>query len=145
MLFIFQTLPYSFCACVRNTPKNYDVCHWKDETGVFQFIFRCPPPPPPPRPKMPFGQRHVALNIYNICKGHLGSRGEVYKNKMKDTSFIFPITNVTSLGVFRTTYQIGIPHFGRICESWLFEITTFHMQNIFISKVKLILNTKLLK
>ena len=27
------------------------------------------------RPKMPFGQRHVAINIYNICKGHLGSRG----------------------------------------------------------------------
>ena len=22
-----------------------------------------------------FGQRHVAINIYNICKGHLGSRG----------------------------------------------------------------------
>ena len=28
----------------------------------------------PPRPKMPFGQRHVAINIYNICKGHFGSR-----------------------------------------------------------------------
>ena len=23
---------------------------------------------------MPFGQRHVAINIYNICKGHLGSK-----------------------------------------------------------------------
>ena len=22
MLFIFQTLPYFFCACVRNTPKS---------------------------------------------------------------------------------------------------------------------------
>ena len=29
----------------------------------------------PPRPKMTFGQRHVAINIYDICKGHLGSRG----------------------------------------------------------------------
>ena len=26
-------------------------------------------------PKMPFGQRHVAINIYNIRQGHLGSRG----------------------------------------------------------------------
>ena len=33
----------------------------------------------------------------------------------------------------------------RICESWLFEITTFHTQTVFISKAKLILNTKMLK
>ena len=31
---------------------------------------------PPPRPKMPFGQLNVAIQIYNICKGRLGSRGE---------------------------------------------------------------------
>ena len=24
---------------------------------------------------MPFGQRHVAISIYNICKGHFGSMG----------------------------------------------------------------------
>ena len=30
----------------------------------------------PPRPKMPFGQFNVAIEIYNICKGRLGSRGE---------------------------------------------------------------------
>ena len=29
----------------------------------------------PPRPKMPFGQFNVAIQIYNICKGRLGSRG----------------------------------------------------------------------
>ena len=29
----------------------------------------------PPRPKMPFGQLNVAIQIYNICKGRLGSRG----------------------------------------------------------------------
>ena len=58
---------------------------------------------------MPFGQRHVAINIYNIRKGHLGSRGggggKTSKNKLKDTSFIFPMTNVTILGVFRTHAQ----------------------------------------
>ena len=31
---------------------------------------------PPPRPKMPFGQLNVDIQIYNICKGRLGSRGE---------------------------------------------------------------------
>ena len=30
---------------------------------------------PPTRPKMPFGKLNVALQIYNICKGRLGSRG----------------------------------------------------------------------
>ena len=30
----------------------------------------------PPRPKMPFGQLNVAIQIYTICKGRLGSRGE---------------------------------------------------------------------
>ena len=29
----------------------------------------------PPRPKMPFGQLNVAIQIHNICKGRLGSRG----------------------------------------------------------------------
>ena len=24
---------------------------------------------------MPFEQRHVTINIYNICKGHFGSSG----------------------------------------------------------------------
>ena len=54
---------------------------------------------------MPFGQRHAAINIYNICKGHFESMGEASKNKLKDTSFIFPMTNVTILGVFRTNAQ----------------------------------------
>ena len=30
----------------------------------------------PPRPKMPFEQLNVAIQIYNMCKGRLGSRGE---------------------------------------------------------------------
>ena len=75
---------------------NCDVYHWKDETGVFQFVFRCFPPTDP------------NVNVYgdmSLSKGHLGSRGKAYKNKLKDTSFIFPMTNVTILGVFRTHAQ----------------------------------------
>ena len=30
---------------------------------------------------MPFGQRHIAINIYNICKGRLGSGGDVVEAK----------------------------------------------------------------
>ena len=92
MLFISQTLPHSFCACVRNTPKFVTFVIGKMKLvslSLFLGAF-------PPRPKMAFGQRHVAINIYNICKGHFG---------VKDTSFIFPLTNVTILGVFRTHAQ----------------------------------------
>ena len=64
---------------------------------------------------MPFGQRHVAINIYNICKGHLGSRGGggASNNKLKDTSFILPMTNVTILGVFCTHVQ---KEYGKVLE-----------------------------
>ena len=43
----------------------------------------------------------------SLSKGHLGSRGGggASKNKLKDTSFIFPMTNVTLIGVFRTHAQ----------------------------------------
>ena len=58
---------------------------------------------------MAFGQRHVAINIYNICKGNFWSRrgggGGASKNKLKDTNFIFLMTNDTILGVFRTHAQ----------------------------------------
>ena len=70
MLFISKTLPYSFCACVRNTPKIVTSVIGKMKLVSFSLFLDAPPP----RPKMPFGQRHVAIHIYNICKGHLGSR-----------------------------------------------------------------------
>ena len=44
--------------------------------------------PPPPRPKMPFGQLNVAIQIYNIGKGRLGSRGGKGLYKRKKTSNI---------------------------------------------------------
>ena len=104
VLFISQTLPFSFCACVRNTTEivAFAIRNMKLVSfGLFLDAFS-------PRPKMPFGQRHFAVNIYNICKGHFGSRGgrgKASKNKLKDTSFIFPMTNATILGVFRTHAQ----------------------------------------
>ena len=83
--------------------SSCDICHWKDETGVFQFVLDASPP----RPKMPFT---YVVNVYSdmsLSKGHLGSRrgGGASKNKLKDTSFIFPMTNVTILVVFRTHAQ----------------------------------------
>ena len=62
----------------------------------------------PPRPKMSLT---YVVNVYSdmsLSKGHLGSRGgggESIENKLKDTSFIFPMTNATISGVFRTHAQ----------------------------------------
>ena len=39
--------------------------------------------------------------------------GKASKNKLKDTSFIFPMTNVTLLGVFRTHAQ---KEYGNVLE-----------------------------
>ena len=111
MLFISQTLPYSFCACVQNTPKIVSFVIRKMKLVSFSLFLDAPPPP---RPKMPFGQQHVAINIYNICKGHFGSRGgKASKNKLKDTNFIFLITNDTILGVFRAHVQ---KEYGNVLE-----------------------------
>ena len=71
VLFISQALPYSFCACVRNTPKIVTFIIGNMKLVSFSLFLDAFPP----RPKMPFGQRHVAINIYNICKGHFGSKG----------------------------------------------------------------------
>ena len=37
----------------------------------------------------------------------LGGGGGASKNKLKDTSFTFPVTNVTFLSIFRTHAQEG--------------------------------------
>ena len=101
MLFISQTLPYSFYSCVRNTPKIMMFVIGKMKLVSFSLFLDAP--------KMSLGQRHVAINIYNICKGHFASRcgggGEVSENILKYTSFIFPMTNNTILGVFRMHAQ----------------------------------------
>ena len=44
---------------------------------------------------------YMFIAIYHCPKGILGLGGKASKNKLKDTNFIFPMTNVTVLSVFR--------------------------------------------
>ena len=62
---------------------------------------------------MPFGQRHVLKSFATYVKGILAVGGKSSKNKLKDTSFIFPMTNVTILGVFGTHAQ---KEYGKVWE-----------------------------
>ena len=62
--------------------------------------------PFPHRPKKPFTDVVYLYNDVQLSKGHLGSRGGgASKNKLKDTSFIFSMTNITILSIFRTHTQ----------------------------------------
>ena len=60
------------------------------------------------RPKTPFTHVVYLYNDAQLSKGHLGSRaggGGASKNKLKDTSFIFSMKNITILSIFRTHAQ----------------------------------------
>ena len=69
--------------------------------GVFFGLYN----PFPPRPKTPFTHVVYLYNDVQLSKGHLGSRGEASKNKLKDTSFIFSMTNITILSTFHMHAQ----------------------------------------
>ena len=45
MLFISQTLPYSFCACVRNTPKIVTFVIGRMKLVSFSLFLDAPPCP----------------------------------------------------------------------------------------------------
>ena len=72
MPFISKTLQYPSCTCVLNILKIVTFVTGKVKLVPFCLFLDAFLP----RPKMPFGQRHVAFNIYNMCKGRLGSRGK---------------------------------------------------------------------
>ena len=109
MLFISKTFPYSYCACVRNTPKI--VTFVIEKMKVVSFSLFIDAFPHPLGSKCPL---HMLLMFIARCRcpkcilglgGGGGGGGKASKNKLKDTSFIFPMTNVKLLGVFRTHSQ----------------------------------------
>ena len=67
----------------------------------------------------------------SLSKGHLGSwRREASKNKLKDTSFIFPMTNVTILGVFRKVWKMMSTHILNILALLLFKTSNAFTQSL---------------
>ena len=48
---------------------------------------------------------YIFIATFNCPKGILGLGGKASKHKLRDASFIFSITNVTILGIFRTHAQ----------------------------------------
>ena len=90
MPFVSKTLRYSFCACVRNILKIVAFVIEKMKLASFSLFLDAFPPPP--RPKMPFGQLNVAIQIYNIITYvngvlGLGGKGEDIKYLTKIDHF----------------------------------------------------------
>ena len=48
---------------------------------------------------------YICIATFNFPKGILGLGGEASKNKLKDASFIFSMTDVTILSIYRTHAQ----------------------------------------
>ena len=69
--------------------------------------------PPPPRPKMPLTYVVFLIATCRCLKGILGLGKKASENKLKDIRFIFPMTNITILGVFRTQVQ---KEYGKVWE-----------------------------
>ena len=72
------------------------------------FGFYNPFPPPPLDPRRSLHMLYMFIATCHCPKGILGlGGGGASKNKLKDTSFTFPVTNVTILSIFRTHAQEG--------------------------------------
>ena len=56
-------------------------------------------------PRRPLHMLYIYILTFNCPKGILGLGGEASKNKLKDTSFIFLMTNIKILSIFRTHVQ----------------------------------------
>ena len=76
MPFNSKSLSTYHCACARDLHRNV-ICANRTLNFVYLSLFLDMFPIPTPRPKMSFGQRNVATYIHNLCKRHLGSRGEL--------------------------------------------------------------------
>ena len=89
--------------------KNDHLAKWSIFCQIFYVFFRLytPFPPPPPRldPRRPLHMLYICIAPFNCPKGILGLGGKASKNKLKDASFIFSMTNVTILSIFRTHAQ----------------------------------------
>ena len=68
------------------------------------FAYTCTIPSPLD-PRRPLHMLYICIVAFNCPKGILGLGGKASKNKLKDASFIFSMTNVTILSIFRTHAQ----------------------------------------
>ena len=94
-LYIFIQLMYN---------KNDHLAKWSIFVRwlMSSFAYRTASPLDPRRP---LHMLYIYIMMFNCPKGILGLGGKASKNKLKYTSFIFSMTNITNLSIFRTHAQ----------------------------------------
>ena len=85
--------------------KNDHLAKWSIFCQIFDVIFCLYNPFPPLDPRHPLHVLYICIATLNCPKGILGLGGKASKNKLKDANFIFSMTNVTILSIFRTHAQ----------------------------------------
>ena len=72
---------------------------------ILNVFFRLYNPFTPLDPRRHLHMLCTCIATFNYPTGILGLGGKASKNKLKDASFIFSMTNVTILSIFRTHAQ----------------------------------------
>ena len=72
---------------------------------IYDVFFRLYNPFPPLDPRRHLHMLYICIATFSCSKGIFGLGGKASKNKLKDASFIFSMTNVTILSIFRTHAQ----------------------------------------
>ena len=75
--------------------KNDHLAKWSMFVRYVMSSFAYTTPFPPLDPRRPLHMLYICIATFNCPKGILGLGGKASKNKLKDASFIFSMTNVT--------------------------------------------------
>ena len=104
--------------------KNDHLAKWSIFVRYLMSSFAYTTPSPPPLdPRRPLHMLYICIGTFNYPKGVLGlGGGGASKNKLKDGSFIFLITDVTILSIVHTHAQKEYRKVLEIKGSYLLNI-----------------------
>ena len=103
--------------------KNDHLAKWSIFCQIFDVFFRLYITSPPPLdPRRPLHMLYICMATFNCPKGILGLGGKASKNKLKDVSFIFSMTNVTILSIFRMHAQMEYRKVSKMKSTYILNI-----------------------
>ena len=107
--------------------KNDHLAKWSIFVRYLMSSFAYIIPPPPLDPRSPLHMLYICIATFNCPKGilGLGGGGEASINKLKDASFIFSMTNVTILSIFRAHAQKEYRKFLEMKGTYILNILEF--------------------
>ena len=103
--------------------KNDHLC----KVGYLMSSFAYTTPSPPPLdPRRPLHMLYICIATFNCPKGILGLGGKASKNNLRGASFIFSMTKVTILSIFRTHAQKEYRKVPKMKNAYILNIFSLH-------------------